>query len=218
MLKRFWIIFIILNIYLASAYASNTRFVSGVFEVTLRTGPGTDHRVIRMVPSGETLEVLETGQDWSKIRLASGQTGYMLNRFITDTTPCNITLENLQKKHQALVDQSSEPLKEVARLTSENEQLQTNLATVEQSLNDLQISHDTLKTESKDFIEIKTKYDQTSKKLAEQSARVKALEAEIAGLARNQNIRWFLGGAGVLLLGYIIGFFSKRRRRRSSLV
>ncbi len=185
MMKRFWIIFIILNIYLASAYANNTRFVSGVFEVTLRTGPGTDHRVTRMVSSGEKLEIIEAGKDWSKVRLESGQTGYMLNRFITDTTPCSITLENLQKKHQALVSQSSEPLKEVARLTSENEQLQANLATVEQSLNNLQISHETLKTESKDFIEIKTKYDQASKQLAEQSAKVKNLEAEIAGSARD---------------------------------
>jgi len=85
-------------------------------------------------------------------------------------------------------------------------------------LNNLQIEHETLKKESKDFLNIKTKYDKTSKQLAEQSERVEKLEAEISRLGWNQNIRWFLGGAGVLLLGYIIGFFSKRRRRRSSLL
>ncbi len=171
-----------------------------------------------MVSSGEKIIVLEPGNEWSKVRLNDGKIGYVLKRFITAETPCNITLDRLQKKHHSLVEQSAEPLKEVARLTDENEQLQTNFAAVERSLNDLQIEHETLKKESKDFINIKTKYTQTSKQLTEQSGKVEKLESEIARLGWNQSIRWFLSGAGVMLLGYIIGFFSKKRRRRSSLL
>ena len=218
MLKRLTIFLIILNSYITLGHAADTRFVSGVMEVTLRTGPGTDHRVTAMVASGEKIELVEQGKTWSKVHLEGGKVGYMLNRFITATPPCNITLEKLQKKHQTLVEQSSEPLKEVARLTNENEQLQSNFAAIEHSLNNLQIEHETLKKESGDFLNIKAKYTQTAKQLSEQSAKVEKLEAEMARLGWNQNIRWFLGGAGVLLLGYIIGFFSKRRRRRSSLL
>lgn len=218
MMKRLGITSIILIFYITSTYADSFRFVTEAMEVTLRTGPGTDHRVIAMVSSGEKIEIVEPGTNWSEVRLEGGKVGYMLNRFITATPPCNITLEKLQKKHQILLEQSAEPLKEVDRLTSENEQLQTNFAAIEHSLNNLQIEHETLKKESKDFLNIKTKYDKTSKQLAEQSARVEKLETEIARLEWNQNIRWFLGGAGVLLLGYIIGFFSKRRRRRPSLL
>lgn len=218
MIKRLGITSFILIFYITSMHAADSRFVTEAMEVTLRTGPGTDHRVIAMVSSGEKIEIVEPGKIWSEVRLEGGKVGYMLNRFITSTPPCNITLEKLQKKHQTLVEQSAEPLKEVARLTSENEQLQTNFAAVEHSLNNLQIEHETLKKESKDFLNIKTKYDKTSKQLAEQSERVEKLEAEISRLGWNQNIRWFLGGAGVLSLGYIIGFFSKRRRRRSSLL
>ena len=218
MIKRLGITSFILIFYITSMHAADSRFVTEAMEVTLRTGPGTDHRVIAMVSSGEKIEIVEPGKIWSEVRLEGGKVGYMLNRFITSTRPCNITLEKLQKKHQTLVEQSSEPLKEVARLTSENEQLQTNFAAIEHSLNNLQIEHETLKKESKEFLNIKTKYAKTSKQLAEQSARVEKLEAEITRLDWNQSIRWFLGGAGVLLLGYIIGFFSKRRRRRPSLL
>lgn len=200
------------------AHAASTNYVSGVMQVTLRTGPGTTHKVTAMVSSGEKIAVLEPGKNWSKVQLGDGKVGYMLNRFITADIPCNITLEKLQKKHQTLVEQSTEPLKEVARLTDENEQLQTNFTAVERSLNDLQIQHETLKKESKDFINIKSKYTETSKQLTEQSGKVEKLESEIARLGWNQSIRWFLSGAGVMLLGYIIGFFSKKRRRRSSLL
>jgi uncharacterized membrane-anchored protein YhcB (DUF1043 family) len=34
----------------------------------------------------------------------------------------------------------------------------------------------------------------------------------------NYTIKWFLAGSGVLVLGIIIGFISRRPRRRSSLL
>jgi len=218
MTKRILFICLIISGYLNVAQAANPSYVSGVMQVTLRTGPGTSHKVTHMVSSGERITVLEPGKNWSKVRLDSGKVGYMLNRFITPEMPCNITLEKLQTKHQTLVEQSAEPLKEVARLADENERLQTNFAAAEQSLNDLQIEHETLKKESKDFINIKSKYTETSKQLTEKSGKVEKLESDIARLGWNQSIRWFLSGAGVMLLGYLIGFFSKKRRRRSLLL
>lgn len=160
MIKRLGITSIILIFYITSTYAADSRFVTEAMEVTLRTGPGTDHRVIAMVSSGKKIEIIEPGKTWSEVRLEGGKVGYMLNRFITATPPCNITLEKLQKKHQILVEQSAEPLKEVDRLTSENEQLQTNFAAVEHSLNNLQIEHETLKKGIQGFFKYKNKVRQ----------------------------------------------------------
>lgn len=218
MIKRLGITSFILIFYITSTHAADFRFVKEGKEVTLRTGPGTDYRVIAMVSSGKKIEIVEPAKNWTKVRLEGGKVGYMLNRFMTSTPSGDIILEKSQEKQNALVEQYSEPLKEVARLTSENEQLQTNFAAIEHSLNNLQIEHETLKKESKDFLNIKTRYTKTSQKLADQSAKVEKLEAEIARLGWNQKIRWFLCGAGILLLGYIIGFFSKKRGRRSSLL
>lgn len=218
MLKRMLLFLILIFCLAVISHAEQINYVTGFVEVTFRTGPGTSHKVIDMLGSGDRVAVLETGKNWSKVRLDNGKIGFMLNRFITSEVPCRITLERLQNKHKTLVEQSAEPLKEVARLTEENEQLQTSFASVERSLNDLKIQHETLKKESKDFIDIKAKYTESSKKLIEQTSKVEKLEAEIARLGWNQSIRWFLCGAGVMLLGYIIGFFSKKRRRRSSLL
>jgi SH3 domain protein len=218
MKKQLGIVFYILIGYITIAGAADTRYVSGVMEVTMRTGPGTDHRVIAMVSSGEQLEIIEEGAIWSKVSRNDGKIGYVLNRFITPEVPCHILLKQLETKHQALLEKSAEPLKEVARLTDENAQLKTGLDAAENSLKILQTAHEALKKDSKNYLKIKSKYDKTSKGLTEQTARVKKLEAEIAQLGWNQKIRWFLSGAGVLFFGFLIGFFSKRRRRRSSLL
>ena len=52
----------------------------------------------------------------------------------------------------------------------------------------------------------------------QQTQKALELDNEVEKLHWNQNVRWFLSGAGVLLLGFIIGFSTKRQRRRSSLL
>jgi SH3 domain protein len=86
------------------------------------------------------------------------------------------------------------------------------------ALKDLQKEYDTLKSGSAEYIKLKTTYQKTSSKLSEQTERADKVEGELAKLLRSQNIKWFLSGAGVLLLGFIIGYSSKRQRRRSSLL
>ena len=47
---------------------------------------------------------------------------------------------------------------------------------------------------------------------------VASLNAKVDKLESRQTVRWFLTGAGVLLLGFIIGFSTRRQRRKSSLL
>jgi hypothetical protein len=57
-----------------------------------------------------------------------------------------------------------------------------------------------------------------SAKLTEQTQKASKYEEDLTKLLWNKNIKWFLSGAGVLILGFIIGFMTKRQRRRSSLL
>jgi SH3 domain protein len=75
-----------------------------------------------------------------------------------------------------------------------------------------------LKAGSAEFLDLKTKYKKISEQLAEQTKRAKSLDEELRGVEKNQYIKWFLAGSGVLLIGFIVGFAARRGRRRPSLL
>ena len=87
----------------------------------------------------------------------------------------------------------------------------------EKSVEELNKSYETLKTESADYIKLKSKYTKAVSQLAEYTEKSELLEKELTKLEFGRTIRWFLAGAGVLLLGFLIGFATKRQRRRTTL-
>jgi len=103
-------------------------------------------------------------------------------------------------------------------LKAENKKLTTEFAVSRKELQKTSKDYEVLKTESKEFLQLQSKFKAASSKLAEQTKKAEKFEDELTKLLWNQNIKWFLSGAGVLILGFIIGFSAKRQRRRSSLL
>lgn len=66
---------------------AQTVYVSDEFEITLRTGPGNDHKIISMPKSGNAMEILQKGEEWSRVRLPDGKEGWVLSRYISPTRP-----------------------------------------------------------------------------------------------------------------------------------
>ena len=200
----------------ATASVADSLYVTDMMEVTLRTGPGIDHKIIAMVKSGHRVEVLEPDPQWSKVRLADGRQGYILSRFLTAQMPSSLALGQLTERHKTLTIQTASLLEDNTRLETQNRQLDETLAVKSANLDRLNRSYETLKSESADWFELKSKYEQTAASLSRETVRASDLEAELSALRRNQNIRWFLSGAGVLIFGWIIGYSLRRQRRRSS--
>lgn len=209
---------LILILFVPSAVFAATAYISDTIKITLRTEPGTDRKIISMVPSGERVEVVEPGRDWSRVTTAAGKTGWVLTRFLSTEVPATIALKELRAEHENLVKKSAAPLQEISRLTDENKSLDENLTETRRNLEQCQGSFEELKKESANFIKVKNNYEQASMQLAEQTSRADALESRLSKIHWRSNIKWFLSGAGVLLLGFIIGYTSKRQRRRSSLL
>lgn len=53
-------------------------------ELNVRNKPGLDGRIITKLRNNIWVPLLEKGKDWSKIRLNSGQIGYVYNQYITN--------------------------------------------------------------------------------------------------------------------------------------
>ena len=164
------------------------------------------------------MEVVEFGEEWSQVQLPNGKQGWVLSRYLTSNETHNIKLERLETKHNNLMIQSAELLEENNRLKAENKRLGTESTANQKQLAKTQSDYKTLKAEAAQFITLKTKYERAASQLAEQTAKAKKLEEQLSSLEMNTYIKWFLAGSGVLIVGFIIGFSTKRQRRRPALL
>jgi len=197
---------------------AETRYVSEVREITLRTGPGAEYKITSMIKSGTPMTVLEQSEDWTRVQLTGDKEGWVLAQFLQTKVPDAILLENLQKKHVSLSAEAN-------TLTTENQDLREKVATLTTDLDSyrgrydtLNATHETLKTESTDFLELQTTHEATMKELETQKEKADRLENELSSLITDKRLKWFLLGAGVLLVGIVLGFITKPQRRRSSLL
>ena len=197
---------------------AETMYVTDVLRLTLRTGKSTEHKIIAVIESGQKVEILESGEEWSSVRMADGKEGWVLTRYLTPRETYNVKLKRLEDKHKNLMAQAASLLEENTKLNSENKKLKAAFQQNEKAFNKIQGDFESLKSESAEFIKLRTNYKKISKELNEKSQRLTDLEEQISRLQLYHYIKWFLVGAGVLLIGFIIGFSAKRQRRRSSLL
>lgn len=218
LLKRFRLsgLVLLLCLFSASVYGE-TMYVSDILKLTLRTGPSIENKIIAVIESGQMMEVIQYGDEWSKVRLPSGKEGWVLSRYLTTDETNNIKLERLEAMHNNLTIQAAELLEENNRLKTENTRLSTEFEAGQKELVKIRSDYEALKAESAEFLTLKANYNRAASQLAEQTARAKQLEEQLSSLEMNTYIKWFLAGSGVLIIGFLIGFSTKRQRRRPSL-
>ena len=197
---------------------AETRYVSEVREITLRTGPGAEYKITSMIKSGTPMTVLEQSENWTRVQLTDDKEGWVLTQFLQTKVPDAILLENIQKQHDLLSVKAN-------TLTTENQDLKEKVAALTADLDSyrskydtLDATHEALKTESADFLELQTTHETLTNELATQKAKADRLENELSSLITDKRLKWFLLGAGVLIVGIALGFITKPQRRRSSLL
>ena len=96
-----YIISIILPLLLATnVAAAQTRYVTDIFEITLRSGKSTQNEIVRMLPSGTALEVIETDakSGYTRVRTPSGKDGWVLSRYLMDLPSARARLSGAETK------------------------------------------------------------------------------------------------------------------------
>lgn len=202
----------------ASISQAETMYVTDVLKLIVRSEKGYDQNLLTVIKSGQVVEVLQKDGDWVRVRLSDGREGWVLGRYLISDETNNLKLENLQKKHKVLSGQIAALLEENTTLNTANKKLLSEFDQMAKTVKEVSTSYENLKIEAADYLALKAKYARTNVQLAEKTQLEKKLKGEIERLETRQTIRWFMSGAGVLFLGFIIGFSAKRQRRRSSLL
>ncbi|NOX33662.1 MAG: TIGR04211 family SH3 domain-containing protein [Deltaproteobacteria bacterium] len=177
-------------------------YVTGVTNITMRTGPGVGHKIVAMLKSGTKLEIVEYQKDWTRVKTDLGKTGWVLSRFLTQEVPGALLVEKLKKDNQELLSKFEAVEEENKRLTVKN----ATLVQIEEKYNKL-------KQESADFLKLDAKYTEMTRQYETQRTHITTLENDL----NNEPKLWFLIGPGVFIVGLFFGL-STRKKRKSRLL
>jgi len=196
---------------------AETAYIVDSIKVALRSGPGNDQKSLGMAESGNPVEVLKSGEEWSLVRLGNGTEGFLLTRYLTATPPARFRLDQLQEKTKALTAQAASLLEENKRLKAENEELAAAVSAARKEVAALHGEFDAFRQEASDVTALKSRNDALAAELDQKKREVSQLESRPMAILENENLYWFLAGAAVLLVGFFAGYSVKRPRRWSTL-
>lgn len=239
-MKKVAIIFLSIFILAGTAFGVSAQqseeegYVSDMLLLTVRKGPGKNYNVIRTIRSDTPVYILEKEDRYARVRLEDGTTGWVESQYITFEPPESKTIakletrvENLQARVKELSGEKEPLEKKIAGLKEQYEkkiqnleaelekvkkdraQAESKLARVEKKYNDLVEKSDNVTKAFEENKRLKKKTESLSRKL-------EVLEKQNKDLLKTGMIKWFLAGAGVLLLGWLVGKSISKSKRKSS--
>ncbi len=200
------------------ADAETVRFVTDSLRLEARSGPSTEHRIVKMLSSGTRVTVHEEADGYSRITTPDESEAWILSRYLTNDPAARDQLAQMRSE-LGQIRQDRErlqaALKDANRIAQgEAEGRARNHAANQRLSQELA----DLKRTSASAIAINQENQGLKKDLARLEGRLRTAEAQVHELQEASNRTWFMTGAGVLLGGMILGLIIPKirwQRRRS---
>jgi SH3 domain protein len=165
------------------------------------------------------VELLLEENEWAQVRLPEGKEGWVLRRYLSETPPLGQQLEQLEQEKAALTRTTETLQQRLDETNAEKDRIDREYQLCLAEHSDISDKYMTLQDDTADVIQTKEDLKQAQARLVDLQAQLSTVQQENEGLAKSQTLKWFLAGGGVLFLGWIIGLFSGRsRKKRSSLL
>lgn len=178
---------IALVLFLSATLAwAETVYVDDKLTITFRSGPGMDRKILEYLTTGDHMELLQAGEEWSHVRLPDGQEGWVMNQYISKAKPSQMQLSELQQANSKLSSETGELAQENEALKAANQKVNAALAEKTKALADLTTEYEDLKQSS-----------------------------DASSFQMRKYLIFFFSGAGILFIGILLGLVMKRQRRKS---
>jgi SH3 domain protein len=205
---------------LATTLAARTMYATDTFEIVVRSERQIAGRnIVKVLPSGTPVEVRAMDDTWATVRLEDGRTGYVEKKHLIDREPYKATAERLQLEVGQQRERLATLTQQLATLRDEHQRLQKASGVSETQLQTISQRYEQLRQEATtvQLLETQEKYTDLQRVHAEAQQQLSALNNAYTSLKSSTRLTWFLSGAGVILLGWLLGMTSARwrgRRRR----
>lgn len=198
---------------LGTAHAQTAAYVSDNLEITLRSGQGNDYRILRMLPSGTEVQVLERGTEWTRVQ-AGNQQGWVRSVFLQEQPGAAERLARATDRLALLSERNQSLSDTVAELESTVAVLSEHARELEQDNHRMQLRLQ----EAAEGLALADENQALRKDLIDLERETQDLRQEVIRMADRSRQDWFLAGAGVIAAGMLIGILMTRIRwhRRTS--
>lgn len=213
-----------------SAFAADSRYVTDELQITLRQGKGNEFRIVKTLKTGDPLTVLQDEGDYLLVRAADGAEGYVLSRYTMQNKPKSQAVAALTREVESLkeklsrfegdssqqVVQLSDSLgkrdEDLRLLQGTNDQLVERVNQLQAALDSETLKYDLLLDQSGDVTAIVVERDALRTDNEALQREIVVLNEKLARQDPSSMIKWFLAGAVVLLVGWMMGKASRKRR------
>ncbi len=198
--------------------SAQTVYITDEFEITMRTGMSTDNNIVRMLSSGEAVQLIASDEEtrYSLVETEGGQQGYVLSRFLDESPSARERLLTLETSYQSLQTQSEDQRRTIDELTASLDQERADALALKEALTSSDNELESLKVTASSAIEIEQQNQQLLSDLETLQAQVQQLSKDNADLSDSTEIDWFVKGGGVSLVAFLIGILITRIRWRRS--
>jgi SH3 domain protein len=225
---------LLLAFYIGPAVAE-TRYVSDLLIISIREGQSDEAPILGYLISDTPVEVIEEDEngEFVKVETPEGLVGWVKKRFLNTKLPKSTVIKELEDQVKNLEEkivllQQNAAAGESQNIKAEYENkinsLQETITNEKRNVLRLQNELKQLKAQNKILAEKQPQQPPDVKKeLLELKEKNQELMTEIQRAQRAQkhpettfysgNIKWFLAGAGVLILGVIVGRSLRRKPR-----
>jgi SH3 domain protein len=221
----------LLCLFTTSFATAETRYVGDTLVISVRELPNDTAPRIKNIITGVAFEFLEESGDFLKVRLEDGTEGYVKSRYTTSDTPKSTIIKRLQTENAALKKQyndlSSSLSDQESAGVNRQKALQTKLKGLQESLTQqitastqlkkelasLNKQHTSLKNSADNVVQIISQAEKLRTENERLQIESETLLSENAVLLRTAVIKWVLTGAGILLIGWLMGKVSRNKRR-----
>ncbi len=217
---KFIIVFLMIFYFTSQSMASDRLYVSDTFTITLRTGPSTDNKILRILSSGQALDILEEQEKWSHVRaiMSNGAEleGWVLNQYLMERVPYETQAKTLSDENQKLKESLSRLNKDQVSTEKDKKDITAQYNQTNSELTSLKKEYESLKSASSEYLTLKAEYDENLIKLKATEEELNEVQEENESIKKSQGYLWFGTGAVVLLFGLIIGSILGRQAKKRS--
>lgn len=214
-LRRALLLLSVLALAASAQQGQGDRWITDELRVDMRTGPSFENRIIEFLSSGTPVTVLETREDWIRVRTGDDE-GWIQSQYTTGTPVAADRLEaaraelaRLRRERDSLAEELTAARQEAAVVRVEGTEAATAL---EQTRDELEA----LRRTSASAVETAAALRALRGEAAALQDRLDTLEQENLVLTTDNRIEGLKWGAGAVTLGIVLSMivsaFSRRRR------